>query len=89
MYEIFGILFLAVVVPLMIIGHYMTKWREAKSLSNADERMMEELWENAGVDTSITSDTPVNYAPVSDLTGLMGVTWDQDPPGRSWTIGVQ
>lgn len=47
MYEVFGILFLTIVLPLIIIGHYLTRWRSTKSLSTADERMLEEVWENA------------------------------------------
>ena len=45
--EVFGILFLVIVLPLIIIGHYMTRWRSTKSLTNADERMLEEVWESA------------------------------------------
>ncbi|MDH3646969.1 MAG: envelope stress response membrane protein PspB [Gammaproteobacteria bacterium] len=45
--EVFGILFLTIILPLIIIGHYMTRWRSTKSLSNADERMLEEVWESA------------------------------------------
>jgi len=45
--EVFGILFLTIILPLIIIGHYMTRWRSTKSLTNADERMLEEVWENA------------------------------------------
>ena len=45
--EIFGILFLTIVLPLIIIGHYTTRWRSSKSLSNADAQMLEEVWENA------------------------------------------
>ena len=47
MYEIFGILFLSIVLPLIIIGHYATRWRSSKSLSNADAQMLEEVWDNA------------------------------------------
>ncbi|MBT8137353.1 MAG: envelope stress response membrane protein PspB [Gammaproteobacteria bacterium] len=47
MYEIFGIIFLTVVLPLLIIGHYVTRWRSTKALTHADERMLEEVWENA------------------------------------------
>ena len=47
MYEIFGILFLSIVLPLIIIGHYATRWKSSRSLSNADAQMLEEVWENA------------------------------------------
>jgi phage shock protein B len=45
--ELFGILFVTIILPLIIIGHYMTRWRSTKSLTGADERMLEEVWENA------------------------------------------
>ena len=47
MYEIFGILFMTIVLPLFIIGHFATRWRATKSLTNADGHMLEEVWESA------------------------------------------
>ncbi len=47
MLELFGILFMTIIAPLVVIGHYITKWRETKALTNADEKMLEELWEDA------------------------------------------
>ncbi len=41
------IIFLAVVAPLWIIAHYMTRWRTAKTLSSDEEVMLSDLWENA------------------------------------------
>jgi len=41
------IVFLSVVAPIWIIAHYVTRWRTAKTLSEADERMLAELWETA------------------------------------------
>ncbi len=41
------IVFLAVVAPLWIIAHYMTRWRTAKTLSSEEETMLSDLWENA------------------------------------------
>lgn len=40
------IIFTAVVLPIWIIAHYMTRWRTAKTLSSAEERMLTELWES-------------------------------------------
>lgn len=45
--EIVVILSLAVIAPLVIILHFITKWRESKGLSNEDEKMLEDLWSNA------------------------------------------
>lgn len=47
MHDVFVILVLCIVLPLIIIGHYTTKWRATRSMSNADARMLEEVWENA------------------------------------------
>ncbi len=47
MEELFGILFLTIVLPLIIIGHYTTKWRSSRTLSNADQKMLEELWDGS------------------------------------------
>ena len=47
MEELFGILFLTIVLPLIIIGHYTTKWRSSRTLSNADQQMLEELWDGS------------------------------------------
>ena len=41
------IIFLAVVAPVWIIAHYVTRWRTAKTLSADDETMLSELWESA------------------------------------------
>lgn len=41
------ILLLAVVAPIWIIAHYVTRWRSAKMLSGEDEKLLQELWESA------------------------------------------
>lgn len=38
------ILFLTVVAPLIIIFHFITKWKQSREFSRDDERMLEELW---------------------------------------------
>ncbi|MDX1569657.1 MAG: envelope stress response membrane protein PspB [Xanthomonadales bacterium] len=45
--EVWGILFLAVVAPLWIIFHYVSKAKENKGLTPEDERMLEDLWDSA------------------------------------------
>lgn len=42
-----AVILVAFVIPLIVVLHYMTRWRETKSLSNEDEKMLEDLWENA------------------------------------------
>lgn len=43
-----AIIFLAVVAPIWIVLHYVTKWRIAKTLSADDEQMLSDLWHSAG-----------------------------------------
>jgi phage shock protein B len=47
MLEVPLILFLAVVAPIWIIAHYVTRWRTAKTLSPEDEKQFGELWQIA------------------------------------------
>ncbi|MDZ7769821.1 MAG: envelope stress response membrane protein PspB [Woeseia sp.] len=39
------IVFIAVPVPLFIILHFITKWKQTREMSGGDERMIEDLWE--------------------------------------------
>ncbi|MEL6868932.1 MAG: envelope stress response membrane protein PspB [Pseudomonadota bacterium] len=41
------IIFLTVVVPLITVLHFITKWKKSRELTVADESMMEEVWEIA------------------------------------------
>ncbi len=42
-----GLVATVVVAPLAIIGHYVTRWRESRTLSADSERMLMELSEVA------------------------------------------
>jgi phage shock protein B len=44
---VLGILFLVIVVPLALILHYTTKWKEAKGLTSEEQQMLEDLWEGS------------------------------------------
>jgi phage shock protein B len=44
---IIGIIMVSVVVPLVVVLHYVTKWKDAKGLSREDEKMIEDIWESA------------------------------------------
>lgn len=44
---VMGVLLCVVVLPLLIIFHYVTKWKQTKSLSSEDEKMLEDLWASA------------------------------------------
>jgi phage shock protein B len=45
--EVIAILFVTIVLPLIVVLHYVTKWKEAKGLTNEDEKMLEDIWESA------------------------------------------
>jgi phage shock protein B len=45
--ELLGILFVAIVAPVWIAFHYLTRWRTARTLSRDDERTLVDLWEAA------------------------------------------
>ncbi len=47
MAEVVGVLFVVLVLPLVIVMHYVTKWKSTRTLSGEEERMLEELWESA------------------------------------------
>jgi len=44
---IFLIILAAVVLPLVVILHYVTKWKSSRTLSGDEQRMLEELWQDA------------------------------------------
>jgi phage shock protein B len=44
---VFLIIIAAVVLPLVVILHYMTKWKSSRTLSGDEQRMLEELWQDA------------------------------------------
>jgi phage shock protein B len=39
--------FMTVVMPIVIVMHYVTKWKATKGLSNDEERMLEDLWKDS------------------------------------------
>lgn len=39
------IVFVSVVVPTLIVFHYMTKWKSLKGLSDEEQEILENLWE--------------------------------------------
>ena len=39
------VVFLVVIGPLIVVFHYITKWKQTREISGDDERMLEELWE--------------------------------------------
>lgn len=47
MVEVIAVILVSVVLPLVVVLHYVTKWKEAKGLSREDEKMLEDIWEIA------------------------------------------
>ena len=45
--EVIGIVLVAFVLPLVVVLHYVTKWKSARGLSNDEQKMLEELWQDA------------------------------------------
>jgi phage shock protein B len=41
------IVFMTVVLPIMIVMHYVTKWKATKGLSGDEERLLEDLWKDS------------------------------------------
>lgn len=44
---IIGVIMVSVVLPLVVVLHYVTKWKDAKGLSREDEKMIEDVWDSA------------------------------------------
>ena len=38
------ILFLTIVAPLMVVMHFVTKWKQSREFSGDDEQMLEDLY---------------------------------------------
>lgn len=45
--EVVAILFVSLVLPLVIILHYVTKWKATRGLSSESEELLESLWRDA------------------------------------------
>lgn len=39
--------FVALILPLWLLLHYITRWKQTRGLSQDDEKMLEDLWESA------------------------------------------
>ncbi len=43
----FSMVFMTVILPLVIIMHYVTKWKATKGLSDDEQRLLEDLWKDS------------------------------------------
>lgn len=41
------LVFVVIVLPLWLLLHYITRWRQARGLSAEDEQMLVDLWQSA------------------------------------------
>jgi phage shock protein B len=44
---VIAVVFMTVVMPILIIMHYVTKWKATKGLSNDEQRLLEDLWKDS------------------------------------------
>jgi phage shock protein B len=44
---IITVVFIVAILPLVIILHYVTKWKSTKGLSIEEQQMLEDLWEGS------------------------------------------
>jgi phage shock protein B len=44
MTELAIILFLTIVAPLMVVLHFVTKWKQSREISGDDEKMLEDMY---------------------------------------------
>jgi phage shock protein B len=53
---IIAIIFLTLVLPIVVIMHYMTKWKAIKGLSDDEHKMLEDLWkESQGMQSRVNA----------------------------------
>jgi phage shock protein B len=43
---IITIVFMTVVLPIVIVLHYVTKWKATKGLSQEEQRLLEDIWKD-------------------------------------------
>jgi phage shock protein B len=41
------VIFMTTVLPLVIVMHYVTKWKATKGLSNDEQSVLENLWKDS------------------------------------------
>ncbi|HJR69949.1 MAG TPA: envelope stress response membrane protein PspB [Gammaproteobacteria bacterium] len=53
---ILTLIFLTIVVPVVVIMHYTTKWKSIKGLSDDEHKMLEDLWkESQGMQSRVNA----------------------------------
>ena len=41
------VIFMTVVLPIVVVMHYVTKWKATKGLSNDEQKLLEDLWKDS------------------------------------------
>jgi phage shock protein B len=44
MIELAVVLFLTIVIPLIVVLHFVTKWKQSREISGDDEKMLEDMY---------------------------------------------
>ena len=44
---VLGVIFMSVVLPIVVIMHYVTKRKATKGLSGDEQRLLEDLWKDS------------------------------------------
>jgi phage shock protein B len=44
---VLAIIFMTVVLPIVVVMHYVTKWKATKGLSDDEQRLLEDLWKDS------------------------------------------
>ena len=44
---VLALIFMTIVVPVVVIMHYTTKWKAIKGLSDDEHKMLEDLWKES------------------------------------------
>ena len=53
---VIAVIVLTIVVPIVVIMHYMTKWKAVKGLSDDEHKMLEDLWkESQGMQSRVNA----------------------------------
>ncbi len=45
MSELAIVLFLTIVIPLIVVLHFITKWKQSREISGDDEKLLEDMYE--------------------------------------------
>ncbi len=43
---VLAVIFMTVVLPIMVVLHYVTKWKATKGLSDEEQRLLEDIWKD-------------------------------------------